>query len=185
MALENVTFINSLNPSNPTGVDKVSEGDDHIRNIKKALVASFPNVDGPVTLTANEFSQLKDLVLNPPETTSAIAASCKYNGANLMYKEGVTSVANGWNGDDGLGPGAYRVYFDSDISEFDQHYAPIITSFPAIVNGVGAYPCVIALQEFQADSVTFTVHQIGGPENGGASQNPVGFSLLIVDMVQR
>ena len=113
---------------------------------------------------------------------TGVVASCKYNGSQLMYQEGITSVSNGWNGDDGLGPGAYKVYFESEIPEFDAHYAPIITSFPAIVNGAGAYPCVIALQGFYPNAVTFTVHQIGGPENGGASQNPVGFALLIVDM---
>ena len=180
MTVENVTYVNSLNPDNPTPLDSVSEGDDHIRNIKAALVATFPTVDGAVTLTTEDFSKLQSGLDN-----GGVVASCKYNGYGLMYKEGVTSVSNGWDGDDGLGPGAYKVYFDSEIPEFDQHYAPIITSFPAIVNGVGAYPCVIALQGFYADSIEFTVHQIGGPENGGASQNPVGFSLLIVDMVQR
>lgn len=111
-----------------------------------------------------------------------IVASCKYNGSALMYQEGITSVANGWNGDDGLSPGAYKVTFNSEIEGFDEHYAPIITAFPAIVDGSPAFPCVVALQGFYADAVVFTVHQIGGDENGAASENPVGFSLLIVDM---
>jgi hypothetical protein len=123
-----------------------------------------------------------------------VVASCKYNGQfdvgpnyGLMYKVNVTSVENGWapaggSNPNGLLPGQYRVNFDTNIPEFDQHYAPVVTSFPAIVNGMPAYPCVIALQEFQADSVTFTVHQIGGGENGAAPESPTGFSLLIVDM---
>lgn len=173
MALENVTFINSLNPSNPTGVDKVSEGDDHIRNIKKALVASFPNVDGPVTLTADEFSQLKDLVLNPPETTSAITASCKYNGSQLMYQEGINSVTQ-------ISDGTYTVVFESNIPEFDQHYAPIVTPFISPRNR----PCVVALQGFTAAEVTFTIVELVGDGTHEPAKD-TGFSLLIVDMVQK
>ena len=111
-----------------------------------------------------------------------IVASVKYNGNKIMYEENITSVSNGWNNDDGLSPGFYKVYFETAIPEFDQHYAPMVTSFPAIVDGVPAYPCVIALQEFYSNAVTFSVHQIGGPENGAAPQNAVGFSIIIVDM---
>ena len=111
-----------------------------------------------------------------------IVASGKYNGNKIMYEENITSVSNGWNNDDGLSPGFYKVYFETAIPEFDQHYAPMVTSFPAIVDGVPAYPCVIALQEFYSNAVTFSVHQIGGAENGAAPQNAVGFSIIIVDM---
>lgn len=174
MALENVTFINSLNPSNPTGVDKVSEGDDHIRNIKKALVASFPNVDGPVTLTANEFSQLKDLVLNPPQPPgSAIVASCKYNGSQLMYKEGITSVTQ-------ISDGVYTVVFDSQIDGFDAHYAPIVTPFISPRNR----PCVVALQGFTATELTFSIVELVGDGTQEMAKD-TGFSLLIVDMIQK
>jgi hypothetical protein len=93
-----------------------------------------------------------------------VVASCKYNGTKIMYNQNVVKVSNGWNGDDGLLPGQYKVWFDTEIAEFDEHYAPVITAFPAIINGL------------------FTVHQIGGPQNGTAPQNAVGFGLLIVDM---
>lgn len=49
MALETASFINALNPSNPTTVDPISQGDDHIRLIKSALKATFPNLTGAVT----------------------------------------------------------------------------------------------------------------------------------------
>jgi hypothetical protein len=111
-----------------------------------------------------------------------VVASVKYNGANIMYNQNVVKVSNGWNGDDGLASGQYKVWFDSEIAEFDEHYAPVVTAFPAIVNGLPTYPVIIALQEFYADAVVFTVHQIGGDENGGPSENAVGFALLIVDM---
>lgn len=122
-----------------------------------------------------------------------VVASCKYNGQydvgpnfGLMYSVNVTSVENGWadgaNNPNGLGPGAYTVNFEKPLDTFDEHYAPVITLFPAMLDGVGAFPTVVALQGFSSTSVTFTVHQFGGEENGAAPQNPVGFSLLIVDM---
>ena len=82
----------------------------------------------------------KDLVLNLPETASAIVASCKYS-ANLMYKEGVTSVSNGWDGDDGLGQWLQGL-FHSEIPEFDQYAHHYVV--PSHSKRRGAYLCVIA-----------------------------------------
>lgn len=44
MGLESATYINDLNTSNPTGSDLRSEGDDHLRLIKKTLKNTFPNI---------------------------------------------------------------------------------------------------------------------------------------------
>jgi hypothetical protein len=47
MPLESITTgIENLNPSWPTGVDPISQGDDHVRNTKQALQLSFPNTSG-------------------------------------------------------------------------------------------------------------------------------------------
>ena len=46
MALETVSFINDLVAANPPGTDGLSEGDNHIRNIKTALLASLPGLAG-------------------------------------------------------------------------------------------------------------------------------------------
>lgn len=47
MPLESVTTgIEDLNPAWPTGVDPISQGDDHVRNTKQALQLSFPNTSG-------------------------------------------------------------------------------------------------------------------------------------------
>lgn len=51
MALESGTYINSLNASNPASTDGLGQADDHIRLIKSAIKATFPNLDGPVTAT--------------------------------------------------------------------------------------------------------------------------------------
>jgi len=52
MALETpVNFISDLVITNPTSSDPRNEGDDHIRNVKTAIKATFPNVTGAVTPT--------------------------------------------------------------------------------------------------------------------------------------
>lgn len=43
MGLEAATYLSELNSSNPTGTDLKSQGDDHLRLIKSALQATFPN----------------------------------------------------------------------------------------------------------------------------------------------
>ena len=50
MGLETVTYIDDLNPLWPLGGDYVDSGDNHIRNIKAAILATFPNLTGPVTV---------------------------------------------------------------------------------------------------------------------------------------
>ena len=59
MALETFSFIASLNASNPVhSTDQVSEGDDHIRGVKTALLNSFPNIDAAVNFTPTEANYL-------------------------------------------------------------------------------------------------------------------------------
>lgn len=57
MGLEVVNVIEDLDPNWPLGDDPVSQGDDHIRNTKKAVQGSFPNLGpNPVTKTAEEIN---------------------------------------------------------------------------------------------------------------------------------
>ena len=51
MALEMANTINQLVESNPLGTDLKSQGDDHIRLIKKTLRNTFPNITGPITVS--------------------------------------------------------------------------------------------------------------------------------------
>src|SRR5712664_4110350 len=49
MGLETVSFIADLVITNPIGAsDPKSEGDDHLRNIKKALQNCFPSLSGQI-----------------------------------------------------------------------------------------------------------------------------------------
>ena len=49
MGLESATYINQLVDTNPLGSDVISQGDDHIKLIKKVVQDSFPDVDQVAT----------------------------------------------------------------------------------------------------------------------------------------
>jgi len=58
MALESATYISDLVSTNPVGPsDPKSQGDDHLRMIKAVLKATFPNLNGAVTLTPTQMNQ--------------------------------------------------------------------------------------------------------------------------------
>lgn len=57
MPLEIATYLNALDPANPTGLDPKSQGDDHIRLIKTALKATFPSLNAPVTATPAQINK--------------------------------------------------------------------------------------------------------------------------------
>lgn len=99
-----------------------------------------------------------------------VVASVKYNGSEIKYSEGVSSVTP-------LGNNGYNVSFETDIPEFDDHYAVQITMFVSSNNR----PTIATLTGFSANSVQFTVTEF---TNGGQQEPdaPVGFSMLIVDM---
>jgi len=58
MPLESATYISSLVESNPAPTDQLRQSDDHIRMIKAALLASFPNITGPVTTSLAHLNSL-------------------------------------------------------------------------------------------------------------------------------
>jgi hypothetical protein len=65
MGLESATYIHQLNPSNPVGaVDPKAQGDDHLRMIKSTLQATFPTINGPVTVTLANLNQWGGLSAN-------------------------------------------------------------------------------------------------------------------------
>ena len=86
MPLETATYINQLDAANPLGSDPIASGDDHLRLIKAALKATFPNITGPVTPT--------QAVLNNPFPIGGI----------ILWSGSVASVPSGWalcNGSNG------------------------------------------------------------------------------------
>lgn len=78
MGIENAQYVNQLVPSNPLSTDSVSQADDHLRMIKSTLVATFPNLDAPVTATAAQ--------INNPVPAGAI----------IMWSGSATEVPQGY-----------------------------------------------------------------------------------------
>ena len=60
-----VAFLDDLNALYPEAGTGVKDGDDHIRNLKTALLATFPNLDAAVTPTPAELNLLDGLTELP------------------------------------------------------------------------------------------------------------------------
>jgi hypothetical protein len=82
MALEIGNFISDLNAANPNNTDLKSQGDDHLRLLKKTLKASFPNVAGAVTKTHTELNAAHDFRVPA--------------GGIIMWSGAVLNIPAGW-----------------------------------------------------------------------------------------
>ena len=82
MALESTTYINGLVATNPAGTDARSQGDDHIRMVKSAVKATFPNITGAVTPTHTELNYVDGVTsaLQTQMDTKAPSASPTFTG---------------------------------------------------------------------------------------------------------
>lgn len=74
MAAENVTYVGDLDPSRPTGAEPKSEGDDHVRNIKKAVSNSFAGFVGAVLVTGVDGGAANAYTLAPADALPSYAA---------------------------------------------------------------------------------------------------------------
>lgn len=84
MALESATYINQLVQTNPTLSDPKSQGDDHIRLIKKVLQDTFPNITGVVNSTQAQLNLITDATL-----------FVKPNMV-IMWGGSIASIPTGW-----------------------------------------------------------------------------------------
>jgi hypothetical protein len=66
MTVESVTYISDLDPTYPAEGESgtLHEGNNHLRNIKTALKATFPNLDAAVTASASELNYLDGVTSN-------------------------------------------------------------------------------------------------------------------------
>lgn len=62
MALDNPTYIHQLNPTFPSAVDPVSQGDDQIRGVKRAILNTFKNIKGVVEVGHEFLNSIPDLM---------------------------------------------------------------------------------------------------------------------------
>jgi hypothetical protein len=94
MTVESVSYISDLNASYPAAGDSRSEGDDHIRNLKTGIKATFPNVSGAVTPTHTELNYV-DGVTSAIQTQldAKTAISALQNQTYIGFTTGGTSTA--------------------------------------------------------------------------------------------
>lgn len=89
MALETVTHISDLVATNPAFGDPISQGDNHLRNIKTALKNDLPGITGPVTATQAELNILDGATLSTAELN--VLDGITATTAELNHTGGVTS----------------------------------------------------------------------------------------------
>lgn len=91
MGLETATYISQLVETNPDGLDAKSQGDDHLRLIKKTIKNTFPNVTGPVTATQADLNK-----------TAVIGNFC-FPGMIVMWSGTIGTIPSGWKLCNGVG----------------------------------------------------------------------------------
>jgi len=96
MGLETVNHISDLNVANPLSGDNVSQGDDHIRNIKKALLTDFPNINAAVAATPTQLDYTTVTTLGTAEAAKALtvslASTMTFNGMTIADLGTVTTA---------------------------------------------------------------------------------------------
>lgn len=71
MTVETVVNLDDLNPALPGPADPKSEGDDHIRNLKKALLEAFAGFTGAVLITGTDGGAANVYTLAPSDPIEA------------------------------------------------------------------------------------------------------------------
>ena len=84
MGLEVGSFPSDLVDTNPTGTDLKSQGDDHIRLIKKVIKNTFPNLNGAVNATPLQLNSL------------ASPGTVCFPGLIGMWSGAIGSIPSGW-----------------------------------------------------------------------------------------
>ena len=92
MALESASTINQLNSSNPVSTDAISAADDHLRLIKAALLATFPNITGVLNATHTELNTVADGGTSATSTTLASADRIVVNDDGTMVQVSLSDL---------------------------------------------------------------------------------------------
>jgi hypothetical protein len=174
MAVESVTYINNLDPSLPSGGDSIAEGDDHIRNVKKGVKNTFPNVTGEVTATQsqlNDATKISDIDTRVSDLEAGSGrdelGGAKFNSTNgAEWTSGVVGSVTPQGGS------SCRINFAPALP--DKQYVCAIT--PSAVAGKPIFGYVLNQQASYID-LKFQEFE-GGNLQDAASY---GFTALIMD----
>lgn len=212
MALEPVTHITDLVSSNPVATDNVSQGDDHLRNIKKALTTDFAAISGPVTATHTELNIVSGKTLSSSDDVIDNFPA----GTKMLFQQ--TSAPTGWTKDTSSDNRALRVVTGSAASGGSVNFSTIfgsgkVTGSHALTiseapdhkhdspfgggsggigidsanpNGTGA---TISYDRFISDTVaagSVSADRTGTPvdsSNGSAHSHTLGFDIKYLDVI--
>lgn len=86
-------YIDDLNATYPAGSEAKSQGDDHLRLIKKAIKNTFPNIDAPITATDTELNYVDVTTLGTQEASKALTADA--NNTVTVPSGGEINFASG------------------------------------------------------------------------------------------
>lgn len=92
MALETVTNIADLVAANPTGADPKSDGDDHIRNLKTALLNGFAGFTGSVIVTGTDGGAVNAYTLTPARAVPAYTSRMLAVFAPVIANTGACTI---------------------------------------------------------------------------------------------
>ena len=101
---QNPQYISDLDPAWPTGADDISEGDNHLRNIKFVLQTQFPGLDNAVTATDEEMNYLDGVTSSVQDQLDAIISvtpgtvqnsMTRWNGVNWVETSSVNIDSSG------------------------------------------------------------------------------------------
>lgn len=107
MGLETINYITDLVITNPTSSDPKSQGDDHLRGIKKGVTQTLPNLSGPMTATHTELNILDGATLSTAELNILDGATLNVSELNIL--DGATLDVTELNRLDGIsGPAAAK-----------------------------------------------------------------------------
>ncbi|MBN9525875.1 MAG: hypothetical protein J0H82_06725 [Alphaproteobacteria bacterium] len=105
MPLESAEFIHQLNISNPVPTDPTGAADDHLRLIKGAIKATFPNIAGAVTAShadINKLAQILTDITGLNTQVGGLRANLVPKGAIVMWSgKSASDIPVGWKLCDG------------------------------------------------------------------------------------
>lgn len=164
MALETGTYINSLVATNPVATDGLAQADDHMRLIKAAIKATFPNITGAVTVTHTDLNTV---------TTPAFPS-----GTRMLFQQ--TAAPTGWTKDTTNDDKALRVVSGTAgtggtnaLSSLDATAVGTVSS--SIAGATASHILTIAQMPAHNHSGVVQQREDYNPTSGSTTQSPLGF----------
>jgi len=198
MAVENADYIHQLNRDAPTGGESISDGDDHLRVIKKAVKGTFPEVKGQVTATHTELNAVGKTATDLAALTAVVdslggdvndidtnshgnVASCYYNptfNPKLAYAHNVADVIVDPDDPSNM---QTRIVFINELDSIPNSQAAHFAFNITPVSGTG-YPTLVTVSAAQKGYISFlSWHLVNGTWEG-IPGTELAFSFMCNDM---